>query len=125
MNSLSALRATSLIFLAFAFAGCKSGGSQPVTMADSFDLDIFGPHVDDLHTPYVAGAAFTITVNASGSQSQGGWTLTSSNPNVLRVDAPLVDGSADVTAVGPGQATLLVLNASGSVVDSHPVSVAI
>jgi hypothetical protein len=123
MNLLRALRATSLLVLPSVLAACN-GGSKPVTMNDSFDLDLFGPHVDDLHTPYVAGAGFSIGVSA-GSGSQAGWTLSSSNPDVLRVETPLSGGSADVTAVNPGQATLSVLDATGKVLDSHPVSVAI
>jgi hypothetical protein len=122
------LRAAVPLF-AFAFAaalpGCNSG-SKPVTMADSFDLDIFGPHVDDLHTPYVAGADFAITVSASDSQqTQNGWTLSSSNPNVLRVTSPLSGGSANVQAANAGQATVSVLDATGKVIDSHPVTVEI
>jgi hypothetical protein len=104
--------------------GCGSS-SKPVTMADSFDLDIFGPHVDDLHTPYVAGASFTINVNADPSVNQGGWTLSSSDPNVMAVTSGLVGGSADVLAKNPGSATLTVKDESGNVVDTHTISVAI
>src|ERR1700722_9886154 len=55
--------------VALALAGCSTA-SKPVTMADSFDLDIFGPHGDDLHTPYVAGAEFQITVSAGSDQAK-------------------------------------------------------
>jgi hypothetical protein len=127
MKSLSSLLAASLLsLLSLTSVGCTtSTPSRPVTMADSFDLDLFGPHVDDLHTPYVAGASFAITVSASSSQSQAGWSLSSSDPAVFRVESALSGGSANVTAVAPGQATLNVLNASGEVMDSHPISVAI
>jgi len=104
-------------------AGCSS--SQPVTMADSFDLDIFGPHVDDLHTPYVAGAQITITVSASETTPQSGWTLSSSDSNVVKVSSALYDGSANIVAVSPGQATLTLTDGSGNVLDSHAVSVAV
>jgi MYXO-CTERM domain-containing protein len=105
-------------------AACNpSAGSKPVTMADSFDLDIFGPHVDDLHTPYVAGAQFGITVDASTTDNQTGWALTSSNPSVLRVLSPLVGGSASVAAGAAGSATISVVDSTGKVLDSHPVTV--
>jgi MYXO-CTERM domain-containing protein len=109
--------------VAIASAGCSSGPS--VTMADSFDLDVFGPHEDDLHTPYVAGASFQITVKTSQGSVPSGWTLSSSDPNVMRVTGALVGGTATVTAEAPGSAVLSVINQSGNVVDSHDVSVAI
>ncbi len=108
-----------------ALVGCGQS-SQSVTMADAFDLDIFGPHTDDLHTPYVAGASFEITVtNAASGGDETGWTLSSSDQDVIRVTSPLSGGGATVTAGNPGQATLSVLDASGAVRDSHTVSVAI
>ena len=125
MTSFRPLVATTVAGLALtlALAGCSP--SQPVTMADSFDLDIFGPHVDDLHTPYVAGAQITITVSASNPTAQSEWTLSSSDSNVVKVSSGLYDGSANIVAVGPGQATLTLTDGSGSVLDSHTVSVAI
>jgi hypothetical protein len=108
-------------FAALALAACSSG--KPVTMADAFDVDVFGPHQDDLHTPYVAGSQFGITVNAQ--QAESGWTLSSSDPDVIRVTGSLVSGTGSVTCIHPGQAVLSVLDASGQVMDSHAVSVAI
>lgn len=99
--------------------------SKPVTMADSFDLDLFGPHVDDLHSPYVAGARIGITVSVSNGAGQSEWTLESSNPAVVSVASPLSAGSATILAAGPGQTTLMVRDATGAVVDSHTVSVAV
>jgi len=108
---------------AMLIAGCASG--QAVTMADSFDVDIFGAHVDDLHTPYVAGAQFNITVSGDSSTSQAGWTLSSSDPDVIRVTSPLLSGTASVSVGNPGQATLSVLDSGGTTVTSHAVTVAI
>lgn len=121
MTSFRAFVAASLLSLAV--PAC--GGGQPVTMADSFDLDIFGPHVNDLHGPYVSGAEFQINVGSSASQSQAGWTLSSSDPNVVQVTSPLTGGSASVKAVRPGVTTLRVLDASGNVLDTHAAVVAI
>jgi len=104
---------------------CSGGGSKPVTMADSFDLDIFGPHVDDLHGPYVAGAEFQITVSADTSQSEQGWTLSSSDPNVIQITSPLSGGTASVTAGSAGVATLTVQDETGKVLDAHGVVVAV
>jgi hypothetical protein len=94
-------------------------------MADAFDSDIFGPCMNDLHSPYVAGAVFGITVTTDSAQSTAGWTLTSSDQNVMRVTTELWDGSATVTAGNPGQATLTVLDAKGALVTSQEVSVAL
>jgi hypothetical protein len=95
-------------------------------MADSFDLDLFGQHTDDLHTPYVAGANVAITVNSDGTQDSSGWTLVSSDTSVISVTQALTSaGGAQVKAVGPGGATLRVVDASGKVLDSSNVSVAI
>jgi len=118
------LRLASLASLAaLALAGC--GASQPVTMADSFDLDLFGPHQDDLHSPYVAGSQFNITVSSTSNQDETGWTLTSSDRQVLQVSAGLLEGIAGVVCAGAGTATLRVLDAKGNVLDSHAVTVAI
>jgi hypothetical protein len=106
-------------------AGCSSNRPS-VAMADSFDLDLFGAHVDDLHTPYVAGAQFSITVSSdAAASSRSAWTLSSSDPDVIQVTSPLASGTASVTAGKPGQATLTVLDGSGAVLDSHTVTVAI
>ena len=110
---------------AFALFGCSFSGAgssgKSVTMADAFDLDIFGPHEDDLHPPYVSGARFGISVLATGNQQ--GWTLSSSDPNVMRVTSSLVGGTATVTAGSPGHATLSVLDSTGALLDSHAVTV--
>jgi MYXO-CTERM domain-containing protein len=103
-------------------------------MADSFDLDIFGPHEDDLHYPYVAGAQFDITAQShAGNLDQSGWTLTSSDPSVIAVTLGTVasgvgnagDLDAQITAVAAGTSTLTLKDGSGNVLDSHEVTVAV
>jgi hypothetical protein len=101
-------------------AGCNPGRS--VTMADSFDLDVFGPHEDDLHSPYVVGAQFQITITDTNSPTGNAYdlTLVSSNPAVLTA---MPGGS--VTALSPGQTTLTAQDSQGNVLDSHVVTVAL
>ena len=125
MTSLRLLILASPAILSLAGCSLAGGSGKPVTMADAFDLDIFGPHEDDLHSPYVAGAQFEIAVSTDAPQVPAGWTLSSSDPNVIRVISGLVGGSAAVIAGHPGQATLSVLDADGKVQDSHAVSVAL
>jgi hypothetical protein len=123
----------SLALVAFALAaGCNNNG-QRVTMQDDFDLDLFGPHTDDLHTPYVVGARFNIDVTATDGSNTAGWTLQSSDPTVFSIGtAPAQPGqsassafSEPVVAVAAGQATVTVLDNDGKTVDSHVVVVGI
>jgi len=120
LKTLVLATATSFALFGCSFSGAGSSGKS-VTMADAFDLDIFGPHEDDLHSPYVSGARFGISVLATGNQQ--GWTLSSSDPNVMRVTSSLVGGTATVTAGSPGHATLSVLDSTGALLDSHAVTV--
>jgi hypothetical protein len=116
----------SLLFLAGAgcLAGCGSGVSvaHPVTMSDSFDLDIFGAHTNTLHFPYLAGSQFSISVSSNTNADMTGWTIVSSDPDVIRV-GPLYNGSSNVTTGGDGQATISVVDESGRVQDSQDVTV--
>jgi MYXO-CTERM domain-containing protein len=125
----------SLVVVAVALtAGCNQQG-QRVTMQDDFDLDLFGPHTDDLHTPYVVGAKFNIDVNAQDGRNTAGWSLKSSDPSVFDVGGPpsspaSTSGpssafSEPVAALAAGQATLTVLDGNGKVVDSHVVTVGV
>ena len=113
---------------AVALTGCTAAGARTasgsVTMADDFDRDVFGPHVGDLHTPYLAGAHFQVSVTTGREQNGTGWTLSSSDPDVLRVVSPPAGGSATVAAGRPGRTVLSVLDAKGAVLDSHAVTVA-
>ena len=94
-------------------------------MQDSFEITLFGPAQEDLHTPYVAGAKFDINVATTGYSSVStAWTLTSSDPTVLRVDTQSTQLDFHVTAVGTGHATLTVADASGKVLDQHDIDVA-
>jgi hypothetical protein len=124
-----------LVVVAVALAAGCNNQTQRVTMQDDFDIDLFGPHTDDLHTPYVIGAQFSIDVTTHDGSSTVGWTLQSSNPKVFSVGtSPSQPASATaaptsfsepVTAIGAGQATLTVLDGGGKVVDSHQVTVGV
>jgi hypothetical protein len=115
---------------AVALTGCTAGSARPdggadgVTLTDAFDRDIIGPHVNDLHSPYLAGASFPVSVTTRRERDATGWTLSSSDPDVVRVVTPLEGGLARVTAGNPGRATLSVLDRSGAVLASHAVTVA-
>ena len=120
-----------MLVVAASLAGCGTGAAAPPApagvMADSFDQDIFGPQQNGLHSPYLAGAQFSIYVTSPTLSDTTGWTLASSDPAVIRVVTPLspYGGDATVIAGGDGQATLTVRDASGALVDSQVVTVAL
>ncbi len=93
-------------------------------MEDSFSLDLFA-FGNDLHSPYVPGATFSISLS-SGADSTVGWTLVSSDATVLSVSqAEAIGGSLRFNAQAgvAGQAKLTARDASGNVVDTAVVSV--
>lgn len=87
----------------------------------SFSLD----NSNVLHSPYVSGSRFSITVQAGNGATFDGWTLSSSAPGVMQVGTP--DGSNanefSVQAVAPGHATLIVRDKNGNALDSADVNV--
>jgi hypothetical protein len=106
--------------------GCNIDPGHSVAMQDSLELTVLGPAQEDLHTPYVTGSTFDITVAQTdySSSDTAGWSLKSSDPTVVSV-APSSGGlNFPVTAVGTGHATLTVVDPSGKVLDSHDVEVA-
>ena len=130
MTTLSSLLlASAACFVSVALTGCSpinlDTDSNAVGMADSFDVDFFGVHANDLHTPYLAGAQVGISVLANATRSEVGWTLSSSDPNVVQVISQLSAGSGTLVAGRPGQATLSILDSSGTVLDSQQITVAI
>jgi hypothetical protein len=84
---------------------------------------------DRLYTPYVAGARmqlFARDVRSRRSTDFTGWTLASSDPDVLRIESTRDDESyvsAEAIAVGEGDADLLLVDDGGSVVASVDVPV--
>jgi len=80
-----------------------------------------------LHTPYVAGSSFTITVQAGAHATNDGWKLTSSNASVLQIGVPQGPGTNEfpVQAGASGHATLTVTDKNGNVLDTSDVDVAV
>jgi hypothetical protein len=97
-----------------------------VAMQDSFELDLLGPATDDLHTPYVNGAKFDITIATTGytATATTSWSLESGDSTVIRVDGSTSPGNFQVETVGTGHTTLSVVDAKGNVLDTHGVDVA-
>lgn len=113
-----------------ALAGCRSpldtqsmGGVYEVTPSYALS-DSFGPpSPPGLHGPYAVGSQFMIAVPSDVPPS-GGWTFTSSDPGVLRLQATQDILYYDATAVAAGHTTLALRDASGNVVTQQDVQVA-
>jgi hypothetical protein len=106
---------------------CNTDPGKSVAMQDTLDLTLFGPVHDDMHTPYVQGSKFTVNIASTDySPSESAtWTLRSSDPSIIQIGAPSDGGSGfQVFALGAGHTVLTVLDAGGSVLDSHAVDVA-
>lgn len=109
-------------------AGCTVQ-QHAAGMEDDLTLDINLGNSNILNTPYVAGSSFTISLQAGANTTNDGWTLTSSNPSVIKVGAAgagSVGTSANVfpvQAAGAGHATLTILDKSGNAIDSADVDV--
>jgi hypothetical protein len=100
---------------------------RSVAMQDTLEITLFSKATDDLHTPYVQGATFSVNIATTdySSSAIAGWTLKSSNPAVVQVDQEEENGALyQITATGIGSAVLSVVDGSGNVLDSHAVQVA-
>jgi hypothetical protein len=117
------LRMTRNLSLLAALAILASGCAR-VRLADSVDLTFDWSVVpsDELHTPYVAGADFSLYTLGVDEEDQVGWRLASGDSSVLRIDST-ANGDAEVTATGAGVATVSVLDADGGTVHRAPLEV--
>jgi MYXO-CTERM domain-containing protein len=106
--------------------GCSvdADPGKSVAMQDSFEITLFGKAEDDLHTPYVQGANFSISIATTDYPQTSAWVIKSSDPTVLAVDAPTSGTTFGVSAIGVGHVTLSVEDSSGKVYDSKDVDVA-
>lgn len=117
---MTALARSLLLAAALAAPGCTAD----VTLTDSIDLSwdfvTLESFDDELHSPYVRGATMRLHVYSNDDdESFVGWTITSSDPAVFRVDdLATASDSLDArgTAVGEGVATLTVRDDDGDVV---------
>lgn len=104
------LHFTLITAIALATSACSN-----IHLADSVDLTFdWAPlaHPDHLHMPYVAGSSFHLYTLGVDPDDLAGWTLESNDGSVIRVDSTS-DGEADVTAVGPGTASMTLFDADG------------
>lgn len=122
------MRLTSLALAALAVlpAACSLDPGKSVGMQDSLQITLFGPAQNDLHTPYVAGAHFSVSVTTTDytTKDTADWRIRSSNPTVLAIDSFDAKAlSASVAAVGVGTTTLSVVDSQGHVYDQKDVEV--
>lgn len=116
-----------ILFLTFVAASLTAGctiNEHPAGLEDNVGtLSLDNSNV--LHSPYVAGSRFTITVQAGSNTTFDGWTLTSSDPSVLQVGVPQSTSANQfpVQAGSAGHATLTVADKNGKVLDTSDVDV--
>ena len=118
---------TSFLLLASCLAGLTMGcgSDHTASMQDNLGLTLDLNNTNVLHTPYVAGSHFAITLQAGPNATNDGWTLKSSDPTVMQVASSSENGPNEfpVVAAGAGHATLTVTDKSGNVIDSADVDV--
>jgi hypothetical protein len=88
----------------------------------------FSSTVDILHSPYVIGAQFSVYVLDNGdlnSRNLADWTFESSSPAVIHVVGGSSPPVVDLAAVGAGTTSFIVRDASGQIVGTHTVEVAV
>jgi MYXO-CTERM domain-containing protein len=110
--------------LALALVGAACGSTY--SMTDDIDLTWdFGltprRFEDNLHSPYVRGAAVTVFAHSSDDKEDlQGWSIESSDPAVFRIDGPVASGGRDLAmrgeAVGEGTAALTLRDPRGHAV---------
>ena len=115
---------TCALGLALALIGAACGPTY--SMTDDIDLTWdFGltprRFDDNLHSPYVRGAALTVFAHSSDDKEDlQGWSIESSDPAVFRVDAAVASGGRDLAvhgeAVGEGTAVLTLRDPHGHAV---------
>lgn len=94
--------------LALALVGAACGPTY--SMTDDIDLTWdFAPTPrrfdDNLHSPYVRGAAVTVFAHSSDDgEDLRGWSVESSDPAVFRIDGPVASGGRDLAVQEKGHA---------------------
>ncbi|MBX3275596.1 MAG: hypothetical protein KF729_35380 [Sandaracinaceae bacterium] len=118
----SPTRFASLALVAAALAGCHGA-----RLADDIDLELdFNPlrgPSDRLHSPYVAGARFTVYTIGVDREDREGWTVASSDESILSVLEERTGGEARVRASAPGTVSLILRDERGDEVHRARVEV--
>lgn len=100
-------------------------GCHTVYLSDDIDLELdfsLRPS-DELHLPYVRGTAVRISAHSSDpDDNERGWSLSSSNPAVLRIDWQ-DDGSASCVAEAVGSSAICVHDADGDELHCSTITV--
>ncbi len=122
MTTSPRLLPVALFALAVPLAGC-----QAPRLADGIDFEwdffqLLGPS-DQLHSPYVAGASFSVWSIGVDEDEEVGWTIATSDPAVIGVVEQVGDGHARVRANGAGQVDLLLNDETGEEVHRSAVEV--
>jgi MYXO-CTERM domain-containing protein len=109
-------------FVASLAAGCNTT-DHTASLYDGFANFSFDNR-NLLHTPYVAGSQFTISVGTGAHATNDGWQVTSSNPDVLAL-SPSTTTTTQFQAIAgqPGHTTLSVVDVNGKVLDTAGVDV--
>jgi hypothetical protein len=84
-----------------------------------------GEHPDELSSPYALGTKVKIFARR-GDDSLPGWSIRSDSPAVLRVDKVVIEQNkptAECTAVGEGEARIVLIDETGAEARSATVSV--
>ncbi len=118
----SIARFGAVVIATTALAGC-----QGARLADGIDLELnflqlLGPS-DQLHSPYVSGASFSVYSIGVDPEDEVGWRVGTSDPAILSIAEVRGDGHAWVHAAAPGQVDLLLLDETGQEVHRAPVEV--
>lgn len=115
-----------LILLA-PLAGCSSNKNPYFEDDEGGPRQSGSPQPDSLSLPYVSGTKVRIAVKTNGGESTLGWQVKSDNEAILKVDKLGNNDNfvtADVTAVGAGEATLRAFDESGAEQRSAVITVA-
>ncbi len=112
-----------VLFFALGASGCRD-----MYLSDDIDIDFNWTPIegrgDTLHTPYVVGTEVVISANDNldSSDNELGWTMTSTDEGVLRIDS-VWDGRAQCVAVGAGTAEIRVHDNDGEHIYSGDIEV--
>lgn len=107
--------------------GLLAAGCDGVRLTDSvdatFDFSLLSGPSDTLHTPYVAGADFSLYTTNVDDDEEARLVIASADDSILQVRGTERAGEADAIAVAPGRVDLLVRDRDGEEMHRTPVDV--